>query len=303
MDGSSSSWAAAQVQGARDYQEDCFDVIEGDDGITRVLILADGMGGHVGGDTASGIVVRSIMQDYAKSKGLVTDRLRECLDMANDAIADKVERNPQLSGMGTTLVVAVASPAGLEWISVGDSPLWLYRAGRLRRLNADHSMAPVLAHLVQTGELSAEEAATDRRRNGLRSAVCGDELALVDVSSQPVTLQPGDLLVLASDGIDTLSVDELAEPLAEAPTKGLDTLVTEVIERVQAAKNPKQDNTTLMLCAPLGRPTDCGQGSEATLASSLPFGSLGATRRSLKVWLISGAIVLMAAIIVLALGR
>lgn len=298
-----SSWAAAQIQGVRDYQEDCFDVLEGEDGVTRALILADGMGGHVGGDAASGIVVRSVKRSYADCEGPVTDRLRECLELANDAVADEVRGNPQLSGMGTTLVVAVSSPEGLEWVSVGDSPLWLYRAGCLRRLNADHSMAPILAHLAQTGELSAEEAATDKRRNGLRSAVCGDELVLIDVSSQPVTLRPGDLIVLASDGIETLSVDELAEPLAEAPTKDLDALVTEILGRVQAAKKPNQDNATLMLCAPLGPSMDFGAVTEATLAPSSSPGSSDAKRRSLQLWLISATVALIAVIVALVLGR
>lgn len=303
MEGSNSFWAAAQIQGARDRQEDCFDVLEGDDSTTRVLILADGMGGHVGGDTASGVVVRSIMGNYTESEGPVAERLRACVDLANDAVANEVDGNPRLSGMGTTLVVAVSSPRGLEWISVGDSPLWLYRAGRLRRLNADHSMAPILAHLVQTGELSAEEAAADKRRNGLRSAVCGGELVLIDVSSQPVALQPGDLVVLASDGIETLSVDELAEPLAEAPAKTLDALVTEILERVQAAKKPNQDNTTLMLCAPLGLSMDSDRVTEATRASSSSSGSPDAKPQSLKPWLISAALALIAVIIALALGR
>ena len=303
-----SSWTAAQIQGSRNYQEDSFDVLEGGsvelaDSATRVLILADGMGGHAGGDTASGIVVRSIMSTYGETGGPVTDRLRDCLDAANDAVADEVDGNPQLSGMGTTLVVAVATGGELEWISVGDSPLWLYRNGHLRRLNADHSMGPVLVHLVQAGEISAEEAATDKRRNALRSAVCGDELALIDVSSQPLALQSGDLIVLASDGIDTLTADELAEPLAEAPAKGLDALVTEILERVQQAKKPNQDNMTLMLCAPLGLVTDSTRADDRTLAAPSPRRRTPAQRRALRLWLAAGAVGLIAAIVALIVGR
>ena len=94
--------------------------------------------------------------------------------------------------MGSTVVVAVISRDGIDWISVGDSPLWLFRDGRLRRLNADHSMAPVLASLVAAGRMTAEQAATDSNRHALRSAVMGEEIHLVDVSSQPVAVRKTD---------------------------------------------------------------------------------------------------------------
>ena len=92
---------------------------------------------------------------------------------------------------------------------MGDSPLWLFRDGRLRRLNADHSMAPVLASLVAAGRMTAEQAATDSKRHALRSAVMGDAIHLVDVSSQPVAVRKTDRLLLASDGLMTLVDEEI----------------------------------------------------------------------------------------------
>ena len=273
MNGNGLSWAAAQILGSRENQEDSFDVLHQEDidavdhGV-HVLVLADGMGGHAGGEAASGVAVRTVMRTYGATNGLVTDRLRNCVFAANDAVADEIEAHPRLSGMGTTMVVAVASPAGLEWISVGDSPLWLYRDARLQRLNADHSMAPVFSHLVATGQISAETALADKRRNALRSAVCGDELALIDVSSQPVEMRPGDIVVLATDGIETLSVDELADSLENAPSKGLEASASEIVEQVRLSNKAGQDNTTLILCAPHGLSLQATSGRGQVRAQS-----------------------------------
>ena len=185
-------FAAQQVPGGREYQEDDYGLIEpGDpdaDG-SEVLLIADGMGGHVSGDTASRMVVKTFVETYHDTDGPISDRLRACLNAANDALAEAIKENPEFEGMGSTVVAVVVSQHGLDWISVGDSPLWLFRDGKLRRLNADHSRSPVFANLVAVGRMTEEEAATDSKRHALRSAVMGDEIHLIDVSSQPVAMK------------------------------------------------------------------------------------------------------------------
>ncbi|MCK7461533.1 MAG: protein phosphatase 2C domain-containing protein [Sphingobacterium sp.] len=118
-----------------------------------------------------------------------------------------------LRGMGCTLLAVVLTAEGLYWISVGDSPLWLWRRGRLRRLNQDHAYRSVLAEQVSAGEISAVEAASHPDRNALISAVTGEDLELVDLSRQPCTLKPSDQILLASDGVLTLSEQEIAAVL------------------------------------------------------------------------------------------
>ncbi len=245
-------YAARQIQGARNYQEDDFGILDGRElaassGDLAVLVLADGMGGHVGGATASKLVVQSVLDAYQEHDGLVTDRLRESLAVANEAIAAEIDSRPELDGMGCTLIAAVISTEGLEWISVGDSPMWLYRDGTMRRLNADHSMAPVFAQLVKSGRMTAEDAAADRGRNALRSALVGEEISLIDVSSQPVRLYSSDIIVLASDGIDTLGIDEVSEELSKAKEYGLDAVAEKILRRVDSAEKVNQDNTTVLL--------------------------------------------------------
>lgn len=261
-------FAALQIPGKRAYQEDDYGLLDGRDlgmdGSEHAMVLvADGMGGHVGGATASGLLCKTFVESYQRASGPIADRLRACLAEANAALAEAIAENPHLMGMGSTLVAAVISPRGLEWISVGDSPMWLFREGRLRRLNADHSMASVFEDLVVAGRMTAEEAATDPKRHALRSAVMGDEIHLLDVSSQPVAVKKGDRLLLASDGLMTLDDGEIARILQHTRNAPLEDSARALIQAIEAAEHPHQDNATVLLYTP---EADWGMASGASPA-------------------------------------
>ena len=248
-------FAALQITGRREYQEDSFGLLDERDlgldcGEHVVLLVADGMGGHVGGAIASDLLCKTFIETYPRSSGPIVDRLRDCLEAANGAIAAAVAENPALDSMGSTLVVAVVTREGLHWISVGDSPLWLFRAGQLARLNADHSMAPVLAELVAVRRMTAEQAARHPSQHSLRSVVMGDEIPLIDVSSQPVGVEQGDRVVLASDGLLTLDEQEIAGILKKTRDAPLEDSAKELIRAVEEAGHPYQDNVTVLLYAP-----------------------------------------------------
>ena len=248
-------FAARQIPGKREYQEDDYSLLDGRDlGLDgsehTMLLVADGMGGHVGGATASGLLSKTFVEAYPQASGPIVDRLRECLEAANNAIADAIAENPELDSMGSTLVVAIVTGEGLRWISVGDSPLWLFREGQLSRLNADHSMAPVLAELVAAGRMTVEQAAQHPSQHSLRSVVMGDEMPLIDVSSRPVALEQGDRVVLASDGLLTLDEEEIADVLKKTRDAPLEDSAVALIQAVEGAEHPYQDNVTVLLYAP-----------------------------------------------------
>ena len=248
-------FATLQITGKREYQEDSFGLLDERDlgldcGEHAVLLVADGMGGHVGGAIASDLLCKTFVEAYPRSSSSIVDRLRDCLDTANSAIAAAVAEDPALDSMGSTLVAAVVASDGLHWISVGDSPLWLFREGQLERLNADHSMTPVLADLVAAGRMTAEDAARHPSRHSLRSVVMGDEMPLIDVSSQPVALEQGDRVVLASDGLLTLDEREIAEILEKTRDAPLKDSAVALIQAVEGAGHPHQDNVTVLLYAP-----------------------------------------------------
>ena len=239
--------AGNQIPGARDYQEDQFEIrpLHTNDSDELFLILADGMGGHAGGARASELAVSTFVACVARAAGAVTMRLRQSLDAANAAIAEDAAQNPHHAEMGCTLLVCRIADHELHWLSVGDSPLWLLRGGEMTRLNADHSMRPVLQDLVELGRMSAEDLEGDRRINQLRSALIGEEIAMVDQNETAFTLADGDQIIAASDGLETLSVDEIGAICAQHgdPTAAVAALLDEVEARQRAG----QDNTTAVI--------------------------------------------------------
>jgi protein phosphatase len=251
--------ASRASQGARPYQEDASAVWPGcdigvpsasagpPDGTALVAVLADGMGGHAGGALASNTICRTVLASFAEAGGEGRGRLKLSLAAANQAIGEKVAANPQLAGMGATLVGATIGEDGLSWISVGDSPMYLYRAGELVQLNEDHSLAPVIDRLVEQGRMSPEEARADPRRHYLRSAVTGEEIDLIDAPERPLELAPGDIVVIASDGLHTLEPGTVRDVLASYASNGADAIADALIAAVAEANEPHQDNTTVVV--------------------------------------------------------
>ncbi len=239
-------FATRAAQGARSYQEDTVEVRAEGGGV--VAVLADGMGGHVGGALASGLACRSFLDAFARSQAEMPARLAEALDRADAAIAARTAEDRKLRGMGCTLVgIALRpDPDRIEWVSVGDSPLYLVRhSGEIVRLNEDHSLTPEIDRLAETGSISWDEARADPRRHVLRSALTGTEIDMIDRSPQPLALEPRDMVVLASDGIHTLAEADIARLAATAATP--DAAAVALLAAVEAAGEPYQDNTTVVL--------------------------------------------------------
>jgi protein phosphatase len=250
--------ASRTTKGARNYQEDTALFWSGRDvdpsspdtslsnGTAVVAVLADGMGGHAGGALASRMACESFIKAYADQDGPNKERLIEALTAANQAIAQTVDANPMLAGMGSTLVGVTFGADGIEWVSVGDSPLLLYRRGEIALLNEDHSLAPELDRLAASGAISEDEARRDPRRHMLRSAVTGDDIDLIDLSRRPLRIEPGDYIILASDGLQTLEGVEIERIIAAYADDGAVAVANALIRAVEALKDPHQDNATVV---------------------------------------------------------
>jgi serine/threonine protein phosphatase PrpC len=149
--------------------------------------------------------------------------------------------------MGTTLLAVLLTEDGqLQWISVGDSPLWLLRDGALQRLNEDHSMAGAFSELVAVGRMTAKSAQIASNRSALRSVVAGGPIDLIDLPA-PVKLKAGDTVVLASDGLLTVEPEVLTERLTEAANLQMEIVVSALLNAVEERREPEQDNTTLIV--------------------------------------------------------
>ena len=258
--------AGGQIIGARARQEDDFRIVGfpagRPDGCDLLMVVADGLGGHLGGAEASDAAVSAFVDEFerAKSGGGVAAHLRAALDEANAAVGRRADETRQY-GMGCTLVAcAVTEDGAVHWISVGDSPLWRLRAAsdggdrnrhRLVRLNQDHSMRPVIEEMVRLGRLTAEEA---RRApvHELHSAVMGGRIEMVDEGAAPVRLADGDRIVVASDGIETLTDDEIGQVCGARRTAP--EIVADLLADVEARAVPTQDNATVVVYRHPGPP-------------------------------------------------
>jgi PPM family protein phosphatase len=251
--------AVRATRGAREYQEDSALVWPGDDpfapGVTASLadcallaILADGMGGHTGGALASRTVCDQFLQSFAANHDAdTTTGLLDALASANEAIAAKVVVNPMLQGMGSTLVAVAFDQDGMRWVSVGDSPLLLWRRGEIALLNEDHSLAPDLDRLAAAGKITQAQARRDPRRHMLRSAVTGEDIDLVDISKKPLVLEAGDYVVLASDGLQTLDNTEIERIVSGYGPDGSSAVASALIRAIDALREPHQDNATVIV--------------------------------------------------------
>lgn len=243
--------AWGQIEGRRGSQQDRADCLSWPNGY-HLLLLGDGLGGHVAGDIASATVIESFRDAFVGSSDQSPrERLLQALQTANIALFDRIQEDPRLIGMGTTLVVVAVEKSSLYWVSVGDSPLWLFRDGEMRRLNENHSVGGILDQRAANGEITYQEAAESAGRSQLLEAVLGEDIKLVDAPTQPLKLQSGDLIVLASDGIETCSPEELRDIVAnQLPAT---ELVNAILQAVEAHALPSQDNATLIVFCPGGK--------------------------------------------------
>jgi PPM family protein phosphatase len=245
-------FAARQYCGRRENQEDYYAFADAtapeDEPLSRLLlVIGDGLGAHAAGNVASYLAVGSFIKTYHEKESLATTwRLRVSLEAANETLGMMSNRLPDMgSSMGTTLVGILATTTTLHWISVGDSPLYLYRDSKIIRINEDHSLVPVIEEKVRRGELSKEDAAKHPDRHVLQSALLGQQMALIDAPKDPIMLQKGDIIIGASDGIMTLSEKQLEDLLSFGRHTTADKIADAIIFAIRRINLDRQDNTTV----------------------------------------------------------
>ena len=244
-------FAARQYRGKRENQEDYYafaDAADHDEPPLAKLLLAvgDGLGAHAGGSVASYATVGAFIKAYHDNPMDVVPRLRTALDDANEVLGNLAASLPAVGQpMGTTIVAALVTKETLHWISVGDSPLFVFREGKLIRINADHSLTQILEERVRNGEMTAEDAAHHPDRHTLHSAILGMPLQTVDAPEEPFALLKGDIIIAASDGVFTLSNRQLEELLSFGQHTTADKIADAILFAVKRMNLDRQDNTTV----------------------------------------------------------
>jgi serine/threonine protein phosphatase PrpC len=175
-----------------------------------LFLVADGMGGHAGGDVASAIATRRIADaddDYASTVEAAA-ALEGALIAANRQLAETVIDHSELTGMGTTVSAMILQGDQVVISHIGDSRLYLMRSGELSQISTDHTF---VQRLVDAGRITAEEAMVHPRRSVLMR-VLGDVESSPEIDSMVLDTRAGDRWMLCSDGLSgVVSFDELHE--------------------------------------------------------------------------------------------
>lgn len=230
----------AQWIGARSTQEDSYRVKFLPEGL--LAVVCDGMGGHHHGAQASDAAAAAFLEKFEDSSNTAPDaRLRAALQAANAAVGKQGDSSGAYGG--TTLLATYICRGVLRWISVGDSPLFLWRRGYLIRLNEDHSLRPLLERFMTPERLNDSGEA-----HMLRSAVTGGEITMIDSPSMPYPLLPGDRILLCTDGVEgVLCPRELSAEAIAALDDTSGNTAAALIELCKDQENPFADNTTVVV--------------------------------------------------------
>jgi len=205
--------AATDIGQVREGNEDSFLVV------APLYAVADGMGGHRGGEVASSLALETVQGMFERNEGSLADQVVE----ANRAVFDRSQNDRSVSGMGTTLTAALVDGSRVHLVHVGDSRAYLLRGGELAQLTEDHTL---VHRMVMEGEISQEEAETHPHRSILTRALGVDQSVQVDEGD--VELSEGDRLLLCTDGLTGMVPEgQIREILLESadPQEAVEKLV------------------------------------------------------------------------------
>lgn len=218
-----------------------------------VAVLADGMGGHKGGEIASALAVETVTRELAnRLPGTATESAddeayapesllaRDVVNEANTIVYETARTQPQYEGMGTTLVVALFYDDRLTLAHVGDSRAYRFRGGKLEQLTRDHTL---MQELIDRGFYTPEEARASLNRNIVTRALGIEESVNADLQEE-IAL-PGDLYLLCSDGLNDMVDDEAIRLTLDEFGDNLENAADRLIE--EANRNGGQDNVSVVL--------------------------------------------------------
>jgi len=217
----------------REINEDCIRYIQpGDADVLarkgRLAVVADGMGGHAGGEKASHLAVDVLSQIYYEDANPPPVALAQALNKANDWIYRVASGNAALKGMGTTCTALVLRGSSAYWAHVGDSRLYLIRQNSITMQTEDHS---IVTAMVKDGLIKAEEARNHPNKNVILRALGTSPKVNIDITRKPFQLEAGDLFILCSDGLSDLVEQEEIRQFASQ--NDLQKACTELIARAK----------------------------------------------------------------------
>ncbi|ROS49589.1 PP2C family serine/threonine-protein phosphatase [Frigoribacterium sp. PhB24] len=228
---------------------------------TQLFVVADGMGGHAGGDVASAIAIRRIRETdrVYTSPGDAEFALQSSLIAANQLLAETVFEHQELTGMGTTVSAMLRVGDSMAIAHIGDSRIYLFREGELSQITADHTF---VQRLVDSGRITPEEAAVHPRRSVLMR-VLGDVDAAPEIDTATLGTQPGDRWLICSDGLSSYLAEER---IKKALAMGLDAEQTARRLVKETLDHGAPDNVTVVI-------VDVDESDDSALDEPVTVGS------------------------------
>ncbi|MBM3164959.1 MAG: Stp1/IreP family PP2C-type Ser/Thr phosphatase [Bacteroidetes bacterium] len=206
-----------------------------------IFVVCDGMGGHVGGKTASTIGVNAILGELSqKEHGNMHVAISQSLLFANEQVLGHAAADPSLKGMGSTATVAIIKDDLLYLGHVGDSRAYIFSDGKLYRITRDDSF---VQQLVDSGAITEDEAESHPQKNRILQALGSTSTLTPRIPNKPFKLKKDDLLMLCSDGLTSMVVDDLIEQLINP--NNLEGTISD-LHRI-AMNNGGKDNITITL--------------------------------------------------------
>jgi len=221
----------------------------------KLFVVADGMGGHAAGEVASRIAVDSI-EEFIRATGgdeEITwpfgldesisydgNRLKTAVRSANRKVLEITREKTEYEGMATTVAAVLVDGARANLAHVGDSRIYLFHGGALSQLTSDHSW---VNEQIRSGIISAEQARSHPLRNVVTRALGGRADLQVDVQSRD--MEPGDILLLCSDGLTSMLPDEEIEPLVKEAEGDVKKAARDLVDAANARGG--EDNITVLL--------------------------------------------------------
>lgn len=243
--------AGTHVGSVREENQDSFTIIEGAQ--FKLLVVADGMGGVQGGADASAIAIEVIKQTLLGLDHLSEPQLRDAIDKANSAIYLRGKAEPELRGMGTTLVALGISSHGILIANIGDSRAYLLRNRSIKKLTVDHT---VIQDLINAGSIEERDLDHHPISHVLTRSLGPMESIEVDTVLHSTLPQPGDRFLLCSDGLyNMVSEEEIAAHLMD---KSPESVVDELIDL--ANRRGGTDNITILVAVV---PGESANGSDS----------------------------------------